>query len=93
MNRKKPRTTELSTNLKAALEEYKPNLVRDTEEAYKLKEVIDSLPEVDKIVFLLYTELQSFSQLAKRLGVSRSTCFWTVRRIREDIIKKLENDT
>lgn len=91
MRRKKPRNIDnVKQDLKIALEQYQPDRLRDSEETYKLKEAIQKLPEVDKIIFLLYTELQSYTELSKVLGVSRSTCFWIIKRIREDLKEILE---
>ena len=76
--------------LKRALEEYKPDILEDSEEIYRIKQVVDNLQEVDRIIFLLYTELRSFTALSAILGISRSSCFWTVKRIREEIKEKLQ---
>ena len=76
--------------LKRALEEYKPNILEDDEEIYQIKQAVDNLQEVDRIIFLLYTELRSFTALSAILGISRSSCFWTVKRIREEIKEKLQ---
>ena len=74
--------------LKRSLEEYLPNVMTDEEEMYKLKTIVSNLPEVEKVIFLAYTELRSFTELSKILNVSRSTCFWLVKGIREKIIKQ-----
>ena len=76
--------------LKRALEEYEPNILEDDEEMYRIKQVVDNLQEVDRIIFLLYTELRSFTSLSAILGISRSSCFWAVKRIREEIKRKLQ---
>ena len=76
--------------LKRALDEYLPNVMTDEEEMYRIKQVVDNLQEVDRIIFLLYTELRSFTALSAILGISRSSCFWTVKRIREEIKEKLQ---
>ena len=89
MGKKKCRNLEnIQPVLKRALEEYKPNLLEDDERIYSLKSIIQDLPEVEKVIFLAYTELRSFTELSKILNVSRSTCFWMVRNIREKIIKQ-----
>ncbi len=89
MGRKKCRNLEgIKLTLKGALEEYKPDILEDSEDLYKLKSIIQNLPEVDKIIFLAYVELRSFTELSRALGISRSSCFWTVKRIREEIIKR-----
>ena len=91
MGRKKCRNLEnIQPVLKRALEEYSPNVMTEEEEMYQIKQVVDNLQEVDRIIFLLYTELHSFTALSAILGISRSSCFWTVKRIREEIKEKLQ---
>ena len=91
MGRKKCRNLEnIQPVLKRALKEYEPNILEDDEEMYRIKQVVDNLQEVDRIIFLLYTELRSFTALSTILGISRSSCFWTVKRIREEIKEKLQ---
>ena len=93
MGKKKCRNLEnIQPVLKRALEEYKPNLLEDEEEIYRIKQAVDNLQEVDRIIFLLYTELRSFTALSAILGISRSSCFWTVKRIREEIKEKLQKE-
>ena len=90
MGKKKCRNLEnIRTILKKSQEEYLPNVLEDSEEMYKLKSIIQNdLQEVDKIIFLTYVELRSFTELSKVLGISRSSCFWTIKRIREEIITR-----
>ena len=89
MGRKKCRNLEnIQPVLKRSLEEYLPNVMTDEEEMYKLKTIVNNLPEVEKITFLAYVELRSFTELSKVLGVSRSTCYWIIKSIREKIIKQ-----
>ena len=91
MGKKKCRNLEnIQPVLKRALEEYEPNILEDDERIYQIKQVVDNLQEVDRIIFLLYTELRSFTALSAILGISRSSCFWTVKRIREEIKEKLQ---
>ena len=89
MGKKKCRNLEnIQPVLKRSLEEYLPNILEDSEEMFKLKSIIQDLPEVEKVIFLAYTELRSFTELSKVLNVSRSTCFWMIKGIREKIIKQ-----
>lgn len=89
MGRKKCRNLEnIQPVLKRALEEYKPNILEDSEEMFRLKSIIQDLPEVEKVIFLAYTELRSFTELSKILNVSRSTCFWMIKGIREKIVRQ-----
>ena len=90
MGKKKCRNLEnIQPVLKRSLEEYLPNVMTDEEDLYKLKSIIQNdLQEVEKIIFLAYVELRSFTELSKVLGVSRSTCYWIIKSIREKIIKQ-----
>ena len=89
MGKKKCRNLEnIQPVLKRSLEEYLPNVMTDEEEIYRLKTIINDLPEVEKVIFLAYTELRSFTELSKILNVSRSTCFWMIRNIREKIVRQ-----
>ena len=91
MGKKKCRNLEnIQPVLKRALEEYEPDIMEDDERIFQIKQVVDNLQEVDRIIFLLYTELHSFTALSAILGISRSSCFWTVKRIREEIKEKLQ---
>ena len=86
---KKVRNLEgIRTILKKSQEEYLPNVMSDEEDLYKLKTIVNNLPEVDRIIFLAYVELRSFTELSKVLGISRSSCFWTIKRIREEILTR-----
>lgn len=86
---KKVRNLEgIRTILKKSQEEYLPNVMTDEEDLYKLKTIVNSLQEVDRIIFLAYVELRSFTELSKVLGISRSSCFWTIKRIREEILAR-----
>ena len=89
MGKKKCRNLEgIKLTLKGALEEYKPDILGDDERIYSLKSIIQDLPEVEKVIFLAYTELRSFTELSRVLNVSRSTCFWMIKSIREKIVKQ-----
>lgn len=89
MGKKKCRNLEnIQPVLKRALEEYLPDVMEDSEDLFKLKTIIQDLPEVEKVIFLAYTELRSFTELSKILNVSRSTCFWLVKGIREKIVRQ-----
>lgn len=71
------------------MQDYEPNddiMCEDDESMNKLKHIIfDRLPEVDKRVILLYAELQSQRKVAEKLGVSPSTAYILISRIRNEI--------
>ena len=86
---KKVRNLEgIRTILKKSQEEYLPNVLEDSEEIFKLKTIVNNLPEVDRIIFLAYVELRSLTELSKILGISTSRCLWTIKRISEEILAR-----
>lgn len=92
MSRKKERnTSSLQPTLKKALEEYETNLMKDTEEGYRIKKAVQELEEPDRIILLLYCELSSYTELSRILGVSRSTLWWAIRRVKGILREKLSD--
>lgn len=47
---------------------FKPNLMRDTEQEYRLKSALNRLSEVDKRILILYAEYSSIREVAKILN-------------------------
>ena len=91
MARKVRNTKALPPKIKDTLKEYEfdPDVFcMDSEKGRTAKKIVSELSDVDRIVFLLYTELQSLTEVAKILRVSRSTVFWEIRRIRGIILEK-----
>lgn len=56
-----------------------------------VKRAISELPASDRTIMILYTELQSYSELGKVLNCCKATAFQYVKRIRQDILKKIKN--
>lgn len=85
----------MNTNYKqikfsAILEEYAPNELVDDEYFYNLKDIINNLPETDRAILILYADLQSMDKVAERLGVSKSTIYVNIKRIREQINEEMK---
>lgn len=57
----------------------------DTDEMYYLKKGILELPYTDKALILLYAECGSYSKVAKILGVSSTTAFNQIKKIKSKI--------
>lgn len=57
----------------------------DPPKVRELKRIVAGLPEADKIMFLLYSEVGSITKLGKLLDVKRSTIYKEIRRIRTHI--------
>lgn len=76
-------------DLTGIFKDYEANLLEDDEWLYNLKEVIFSLPESEKIIILLYADLQSMRKVARKLHVSTATAYLAIDRIRNKVIEKL----
>lgn len=91
--KKARRTENVPIRIKDFLAEYNYNddiFCPDSEKGRRLKKIVSELPDVDRIVFLLYTELQSYTEISRILGISRSTAWWEVKRIREKILEEYD---
>lgn len=81
--------------MKRILEEYLPDddlFSVEDERVNALKHIIyDKLSETDKRVILLYAELGSQREVGRKLGVSASTVNILIKRIRNEILKHLDN--
>ena len=82
-------------NMKRILEEYLPDddlFSSEDARMNALKHIIyEKLSEIDKRVILLYAELGSQREVGRKLGVSASTVNILIKRIRNEILKHLDN--
>lgn len=63
---------------------------RDDERTHRIKEIIArELPEVDRRIILLYAETGSMRETARLLGCSRTLLENNVKRIRNEIKRRL----
>lgn len=72
-------------------EEYAPDILTDTEEIYKLKEIIENLDELDKALLIIYADTASMAKTGKKFNVSSATIHSNIQRIRDIIKEKLCN--
>lgn len=81
--------------MKRILEEYLPDddlFSSEDARMNALKHIIyEKLSEIDKRVILLYAELGSQREVGRKLGVSASTVNILIKRIRNEILKHLDN--
>lgn len=81
--------------MKRILEEYLPDddlFSAEDERMNALKHIIyEKLSETDKRVILLYAELGSQREVGRKLGVSASTVNILIKRIRNEILKHLDD--
>lgn len=68
------------------IEEYTPNAINDTDDAYTLKEwITNNLTLQEQRVLILYADLQSYRKVAKLLNCSQGTVNNYIKRIRNKI--------
>lgn len=74
--------------------EYNPDILSDEDErTIKIKYALTKLPLADRIIFCLQTDIQSFRKVGKILGVSYTLVFNEYKRIKNEIINIMNNDT
>ena len=66
-------------------EEYLADMMKDDEDMYILKDKIANLSDLDRAVILIYADEQSMAKAAKKLGVSTSTIYVYIKKIREKL--------
>lgn len=75
------------SELRNIMEQFKPDMLRDTEEFYNYKDAMGHLDKSDQIIFSLYAELESERKVAELLGVSRSPIHKIIVKIRKQILE------
>lgn len=95
-NTKNYETKITSEELKAIMAdyEYNPDILSDEDErTIKIKHALTKIPLADKIIFCLQTDIQSFRKVGNILGISYTSVFNEFKRIRNEIINIMNNDT
>ena len=85
-----------SEELKAIMADYEYNsdiLCDEDERTIKIKHALTKIPLADKIIFCLQTDIQSFRKVGNILGISYTSVFNEFKRIRNEIIDIMNNDT
>ena len=58
-----------------------------------VKQILARLPQVDRTLFVLYAECQSYRKLGKALGLSHMTARKEILRIRQTIVEEYAKET
>ena len=64
---------------------FKPNLMRDTEQEYRLKSALNHLSEVDRRIIILYAEYSSIRDVAKILDTTYHYVSKKLKEIRNEL--------
>lgn len=70
-------------------EEYDADFLQDTEEIYRIKQIIKELDDVERAVLLIYADQGSMAKTGKILCVSPATICSHIQKIREKIKERL----
>ena len=70
-------------------EEYEGDFLKDDDQMFKLKQIIDELDDLDKALLIVYADEQSMAKTGKRFNVSAATIYTQIKRIRNIIKEKL----
>lgn len=76
-------------NLQSLIDQYKPVQGiwnEDDELVDSLKIEIEKLDDADKIIFVLYCETGSLREVGKMLGVSHTTVYKEIKRIKKQLL-------
>ena len=70
-------------------EEYIGDFLKDDDNIFRLKQIIDELDDLDKAILIVYADEQSMAKAGKKFNVSAATIYSNVKRIRNIIKEKL----
>ena len=70
-------------------EEYIGDFLKDDDQMFKLKEIIENLDDLDRSILIVYADEGSMAKAAKKFNVSAATIYTNIKRIRNIIKEKL----
>lgn len=76
-------------SLKKIEEEYEGDFLKDDDQMFKLKQIIENLDDLDRSILIMYAEKGSMAKTSKLFNVSAATIYTQIKRIRQIIKEKL----
>ena len=70
-------------------EEYKGDFLKDDEQMFRLKQIIDELDDLDRAILIVYADEGSMKKAGNKFNVSAATIYSNIKRIRNIIKEKL----
>ena len=83
-------------NLNRIMNDYKPNydiFREDDDKMTQLKESVMKLADADRIIFIMYCELGSLRKVGKMLGISHTSAYKVIKKIKENILNDIGYST
>ena len=77
------------TSLSKIEEEYEGDFLKDDDQMFKLKQIINELDDLDRSLLIVYADEQSMAKAGKKFNVSAATIYTNIKRIRNIIKEKL----
>lgn len=81
--------TRHTPSLQKIEEEYIGDFLKDDDNIFRLKQIIDELDDLDKALLIVYADEQSMAKAGKKFNVSAATIYTNIKRIRQIIKEKL----
>ena len=76
-------------SLKKIEEEYIGDFLKDDDQMFKLKQIIENLDDLDRAILIIYADEGSMAKAGRKFNVSAATIYSNIKRIRQEIKEKL----
>ena len=83
------KSTRQQISLQKIEEEYIGDFLKDDDQMFKLKEIIENLDDLDRSILIVYADEGSMAKAGKKFNVSAATIYTNIKRIRQIIKEKL----
>ena len=83
------KSTRQQISLQKIEEEYEGDFLKDDDQMFKLKEIIENLDDLDRSILIVYADEGSMAKAGKKFNVSAATIYTNIKRIRQMIKDKL----
>ena len=83
------KSTRQQISLKKIEEEYEGDFLKDDDQMFKLKQIIENLDDLDRAILIMYADEGSMAKAGKKFNVSAATIYTNIKRIRQVIKEKL----
>lgn len=83
------KSTRQQISLKKIEEEYEGDFLKDDDQMFKLKQIIENLDDLDRAILIIYADEGSMAKAGKKFNVSAATIYSNIKRIRNIIKEKL----
>ena len=83
------KSTRHQISLQKIEEEYIGDFLKDDDQMFKLKQIIENLDDLDRALLIIYADEGSMAKAGRKFNVSAATIYTNIKRIRNIIKEKL----